>query len=157
MATRTTSFSGEVDSADSKKDALWTAGGFHLGLALVCRLEEITTLRKNDISKIDGIPVVRIWPSKEHRLKSDSSCSETQFPMHCNQNYSFNGRTENQTAYYLMSQSHRLPIHAEAITHQSGWAKSCGIKQASITRQLSSIPAAIPSPNNLSMQAVSSD
>ena len=34
--------------------------------------------------------------------------------MHCNQNYSFNGRTENQTAYYLMSQSHQLPIHAEA-------------------------------------------
>ena len=80
MTTRTTTSSGEVDSASSKKDALWTAGGFHLGLALVCRLEEITTLRKDDISKIDGIPVVRIWPSKEHRLKSDSSCSEIPIP-----------------------------------------------------------------------------
>jgi len=54
--------------------------GFPLGLALGCRLEEIAALRKDDINKIDGIHVVRIWPSEEHRLKSDSSCREIPIP-----------------------------------------------------------------------------
>lgn len=132
---------------------------FPLGLALGCRLEEIAALRKDDISKVDGIPVVRIWPSEEHRLKSDSRCREIpiQFPRHCKQNHSSNGLISNQRAFYLTSQSHRQPIHAEAITHPSGWARSCGTKQALMTRQLSSIPAAIPSPSSWSMQDASND
>ena len=53
---------------------------FPLGLALGCRLEELAGLQKDDISQVDGIPVVRIWPTEERRLKSDSSCREIPIP-----------------------------------------------------------------------------
>lgn len=73
----------------------------------------------------------------------------------CKQSYSFNGSKINQSVCYLISQSHRPQIHAEVIAHHSGWARFCGTEQASRTRHLSSIGAAIPSPSSLLMQAAS--
>ena len=54
--------------------------GLPLALALGARLEEIAGIRKDDITEVDGIPVVSIRPSAERRLKNDSSCRQIPIP-----------------------------------------------------------------------------
>ena len=52
-----------------------------LGLSLGCRLEELAGIRQEDVSEVDGIPVVVIQPSEDRRLKNDNSTRAIPIPL----------------------------------------------------------------------------
>ena len=53
---------------------------FPLGLSSGCRLEEMAGLRKSDVTEINGVPVIRVRPNENRRLKNDTSVRDVPLP-----------------------------------------------------------------------------